>query len=49
MVDVCEGAPPRRQAFSLMMNSSSSLMRALLDLVEHDLGGHQLGEARRRR
>ena len=30
------------------MNSSVELEPALLDLVEHDLRGHQLGEARRR-
>ena len=45
MLDVCEGAPPVRQALSLTMNSSVELEPALLDLVEHHLGGHQLGQA----
>ena len=48
MLEVRDGAPPVRQALVLMRNSSSSLSRPLLSLVEHDLGGHQLGQARGR-
>ena len=45
MLDVREGAPPRRQALVLTMNSSVGLEATLLDLVEHHLRGHQLGQA----
>ena len=44
---VCEGAPPLRQAFSLTMNSSVSLILPLLSSMEDVFGGHQLGEAGR--
>jgi len=50
-VEPCDGAPPLRQAFSLMMNSSSSFVEfdlALLDLIEQVFKRHQLGEAGRR-
>ena len=48
MVEPWDGAPPLRQAFSLIRERVVELEPALLDLVEHVFERHQLGEARRR-
>ena len=48
-VEPCDGAPPLRQAFSLMTYSSSSLMLPSLSWSNTTFDGHQLGEARGRR
>ena len=47
MVEPCEGAPPLRQAFSLIVNSSLELDAALLDFIEQEFERHEFGEARR--
>ncbi len=44
MLDVREGAPPLRQALVADDEFVGRLEPALLDLVEHHLGRHQLGQ-----
>ena len=48
MLDVRDGAPPVRQALVLTQEFVVELQPALAELVEHDLRGHQLGQARGR-
>ena len=48
MVEPRDGAPPLRQALTLMMYSSSRLMLPSWSWSNTTFDGHQLGEARRR-
>ena len=48
MADVPDGAPPLRQAFTLMRNSSSSLICPVFKRLEDDSQRHELAHAGRR-